>query len=79
MSISSKALLIIFALLASTLARSDGIYNPTSNQIGFTDGVNNLAIGSAVPQPTGKILLVDGVSHILFVDGVSKICRAGGC
>jgi hypothetical protein len=74
-----RIVLIILALLASTLARSDGIYNPASNQIGFTDGINNLAIGVAVPQPNGKILLVDGVSFILQTNGTSKICRAGGC
>jgi hypothetical protein len=35
--------------------------------------------GSATSLITGKILRVDGVSHILQVDGVSRICRAGGC
>lgn len=35
--------------------------------------------GVVIPQPTGKILAVDGVSFILQTDGVSKICRAGGC
>lgn len=74
-----RALLALSLVLASTAVRSDGIYNPTSNQIGFTDGVNNLSIGVAVPQPTGDILLVDGVSFILQTDGASLICRAGGC
>lgn len=35
--------------------------------------------GVIVPQPTGDILLVDGVSFILQTDGASLICRAGGC
>lgn len=80
MSILSRALLILALLVASTLARSDGIYNPKSNGIGFTDGVNNLATGgSTAPQPTGDILMVDGTSLILQTDGTSLICRAGGC
>jgi hypothetical protein len=28
---------------------------------------------------SGKILLVDAVSHVLLVDAVSRVCRAGGC
>ena len=40
-------------------------------------GVGRIAAGS--PPPSGKILLVDGVSFLLQTDGVSKICRAGGC
>lgn len=36
---------LILALLAvSTLARSDGIYNPTVGGWGFTDGINNHAV-----------------------------------
>jgi len=35
--------------------------------------------GTIVAQPTGKILLADGVSHLLLADGVSRLCRAGGC
>lgn len=35
--------------------------------------------GPTAPLPTGKILLVDGVSHLLQVDAVSKVCLAGGC
>lgn len=79
MSILSRAPLILALLVASTLARSDGIYNPTSNEIGFTDGINNLAIGVTTPAPTGDILMVDGASLILQTDGASFICRAGGC
>lgn len=79
MSILSRALLILALLAASTLAHSDGIYNPLSNEIGFTDGINNLSIGASVPQPTGDVLMVDGVSLILQTDGASFICRAGGC
>lgn len=74
-----RVAIVVVLLLVSTLARSDGIYNPSSNEIGFTDGINNLAIGASVPQPTGDILLVDGTSLILQTDGASLICRAGGC
>lgn len=35
--------------------------------------------GPSVPEPSGKILLVDGASFILQTDAASKICRAGGC
>jgi hypothetical protein len=35
--------------------------------------------GVVIPQPTGDILLVDGVSLILQTDAASFICRAGGC
>jgi hypothetical protein len=73
----SRALLVFALLAASTLARSDGIFNPGSRGIGFTDGIFNG--GVPIPQPTGKILLADGVSFILQTDAVSKICRAGGC
>ena len=31
------------------------------------------------PLPAGKVLLVDGVSHLLQVDGTSKVCKAPGC
>ena len=45
-----RLVIALLAMLAlSTLARSDGIYNPTSNQIGFTDGVNNLGVGISGP------------------------------
>ena len=45
-------------------------------------GINGPGVttpGGSVPLPTGKILLVDGVSFLLLTDGVSKLCRAGGC
>lgn len=78
MSTTSRTFLLVLALLAaSTLARSDGIYNPGSLGIGFTDGIGNG--GKIIPQPTGDILLVDGVSLILQTDAASFICRAGGC
>jgi hypothetical protein len=35
--------------------------------------------GSVPTTSTGKILLIDGASHLLKVDGTSKICIAGGC
>ena len=34
---------------------------------------------TAVVQPTGKILLIDGTSFLLLLDGTSKLCRVGGC
>jgi hypothetical protein len=50
-----RAIIIILALVAlSTIARSDGIYNPTGGQVGFADGINNLGAGTGgTPPPTG--------------------------
>jgi hypothetical protein len=42
-------------------------------------GIGGADLGSAAAQPTGDILLVDGVSFILQTDAASLICRAGGC
>ena len=64
-------------LAASTLARSDGIYNPGGRGINAFQGPLNG--GAPIPQPTGDILMVDGVSLILQTDAASFICRAGGC
>ena len=42
-----RAIIILLALVAlSTIARSDGIYNPTGGQVGFADGINNLGAGT---------------------------------
>lgn len=71
---------ILFTILIPSLAfaHPEGIYNPTSNFVGAFQGIGT-TIGTVIVQPTGKILLVDGVSFILQVDAASKICRAGGC
>lgn len=83
MSKFSKAALVIAAVvLASTLARSDGIFNPTSNQAGFTDGFNNLTIGVTtppVPPPAGSALLADNTNPALLADNTNPACLAGGC
>jgi hypothetical protein len=52
MSMFSRALLIAALLVASTLARSDGIYNPTVGRFG-SDGINNFATASAVATCSG--------------------------
>lgn len=49
MSTFSRAVLIIALLIAASIARSDGIYNPGGRGVGFTDGVNNG--GAAVAPP----------------------------
>lgn len=73
-----RAALMVIALLAlSSLARSDGIYNPGGLGVSGSDGIGNG--GKIIPQPTGKILLVDAASFLLQTDGASKVCRAGGC
>ena len=38
-----------------------------------------LILIAPLPATTGKVLLVDGVSHLLQVDGTSKVCKAPGC
>lgn len=80
MSIRSEKLLIatVMVLLVSSiaLAHSDGIYNPTANSVGSFEGIDS---NGSVAQPTGKLLMVDAVSHVLQVDAVSKVCLAGGC
>lgn len=83
MSIFSKRLFgfaaVVFGALisATAVAHTDGIYNPTANSVGDTQGIDSN--GGGTVQPTGKILLVDAVSFVLKVDAASKICRAGGC
>ncbi|HEY8751606.1 MAG TPA: hypothetical protein VIM11_26730 [Tepidisphaeraceae bacterium] len=73
MSKSLTAFLILIALAGSAHAFGLGRLGAGFGKLG--------AIGApqAVVQPTGKILLADGVSHLLLADGVSKLCRAGGC
>ena len=51
MSILSRAILIFALLLAATLARSDGIFNPGSRGIGFNDGISNVGAGAAPATP----------------------------
>lgn len=55
--------IMLALLLTSTLARSDGIYNPSSRGIGFTDGIFNPGTASAPPvgcaSPTAPNGVVD--------------------
>jgi hypothetical protein len=68
-------LLTILATIA--LARSEGIYNPSSNSVGDYQGIDsNAAVAQGL---VGKLLMVDGISHVLQTDAVSRICLAGGC
>lgn len=78
MSICNRAILAAALLLMSSVARSDGIYNPGVGGWGFQDGINGPGT-PPVPQPTGDVLMVDGTSLILQTDGASFVCRAGGC
>lgn len=63
---------ILCAALALSTLPADAI-SPGERHILFHPQSN------ASAPVTGKILLVDGVSHLLQVDAVSKVCRAGGC
>lgn len=57
-----RALLIIALLVAATVARSDGIYNPTVGSWGFQDGINQAAPAVVVPgcaSPTAPNGVVD--------------------
>lgn len=69
--------LVVLLISSIAVAHTDGIYNPTANSVGDTQGIDSNGAGAV--QPTGKILLVDAVSHVLLVDAVSRLCRAGGC
>jgi hypothetical protein len=71
-----KALLAVLFIGVISSALAGDIYNPGANSLGDYPDIDN---PSSTVQPTGKILLVDGVSFLLKVDAVSKICRAGGC
>lgn len=79
MSRTIKAIaLVAFLVVVATSARSDGIAQKNMITDGFSGGISSGMVSSG-PQPTGDILLVDGVSLILQTDGASLICRAGGC
>lgn len=71
----------LMVALALILAASHGatITPQIGGGIGQFDGGISQSAASLGPQPTGKILLVDGVSHLLQIDGVSRVCLAGGC
>lgn len=82
MSISSKIKfgLVLAIALASLQALAATITPQIGGGIGFVfDGGIGGKPSVAIAQPTGKILLADGVSHLLLADGVSRLCRAGGC
>lgn len=68
------ALAIAIAGIAAAQAFNLGGLGRSAGKLGAAGGK-----GGVTPQPTGKLLAVDGVSFILQTDGVSKICRAGGC
>lgn len=75
-----RPLLIIAAVLATSiaLARSEGIYNPSSNAVGDYQGIDsNAATGGG--GIVGALLLEDGTSIILLEDGTSNLCLEGGC
>lgn len=70
-----RAFLILLALIAaSTLARSDGIYNPAGGQVGFTDGINNLGAGTGgVTPPTSNFRITDTGAFRVTDTGASRI------
>lgn len=70
---SIAALLMLLALSCAAHAFGLGLGN-RFGKLGANSGA-----GVVVPQPTGKILLIDGTSFLLKLDGTSKLCRVGGC
>jgi hypothetical protein len=73
------AILLVGLMLLTAGAYAAVVTPQIGGGIGqFDGGVSSPAV-AAGPQPTGKILLADGVSFLLLTDGVSKLCRAGGC
>ena len=83
MSTRNRIWAVAFSLLVIVLLSAQLYAATVTPQIGggvgqFDGGVASQGV-AAGPQPTGKILLVDGASFILQTDGTSKVCRAGGC
>lgn len=86
---SPLLLLLIFWLFVIAagmrLGHADGISGTVTPQagggidFGFDGGFGGGGAVIAPPGSPGKVLLVDGSSHILLVDGTSQVCRAGGC
>jgi hypothetical protein len=68
--------ILIILTLAAGYAHAIGVGGEglRFGRVGATAGK-----AKSVAQPTGKILMVDGISKILQTDGTSKVCRAGGC
>jgi hypothetical protein len=56
-----------------------GLMPPASAQLMTTFVGPGSTAGGGGAQPTGDILLVDGVSLLLQTDGASFVCLAGGC
>lgn len=71
-----KRVLLAVGLLVLGIVAAHAI---SSAQQVIIFGGQSSASGGSGGAITGKILLVDGSSHLLQVDGTSKICRAGGC
>ena len=77
MWISNRTLLAAtLLLLAGTAAGSSQSASISPQPAG---GISAPLMAASAPANTGKILLVDGTSHMLQNDGTSKICLAGGC
>lgn len=74
-----KIALVIAALLIAGGALAASVTPQIGGGISQFDGGVASAGGGVAPQPTGLILMTDGVSRILQTDGTSRICRAGGC
>jgi hypothetical protein len=77
-----KLLTLIIALLLVALpkdTRAQSITPQIGGGISFGADGGISGTGKQIPQPTGKLLMADGVSYLLLADGVSKICLAGGC
>lgn len=57
----ARVILILALLITATLARSDGIYNPTVGGWGFPNGINNSAVPvvAACASPTAPNGVVD--------------------
>lgn len=72
------ALTFLFALVCSiAVAHTDGIYNPTANSVGDTQGIDSNG-GSSVAPSTGPALLVNSTSTALLIDNTNSACLAGG-
>lgn len=75
---SKAALILALIVLGVGIAHAEGI-GPSSFGRSLFGGIGTFGGGKVAAQPSGDILLVDGVSLLLQTDGASLICRAGGC
>lgn len=75
-----RFLIVTLLLVAASIAYAQTFtYTSTGTINGVPSQITTTVTITPISGNSGKILLVDGVSHLLSRDNASKICRAGGC